>query len=78
MNCSREGLDKRRQRHVAGWKSGQPVSLEIISFFDFTRVGPVVVEKLNRAGIDATYAEPPDFFDNFSQGNFTGCLFGGG
>jgi peptide/nickel transport system substrate-binding protein len=59
-------------------ESGQPVRLDITSFFDFTSVGPVVVEMLKRAGIDSSYSEPPDFFDNFSTGNYTGCLFGHG
>ena len=54
-------------------ESGQPVALEIISFFDFTCVGPVVVEQLKRAGIDATYAEPPNIFDRFSAGDYTGA-----
>ena len=71
-----------------GWKkdsngmwqdeTGQPVKLEIISFFDFTSVGPVVVEMLKRGGIDATYSEPPDIFTRFAAGNYTGCLFGHG
>ena len=59
-------------------ESGQPISLEIISFFDFTSVGPVVVEQLKRAGIEATYAEPPNIFDRFFAGDYTGCLFGHG
>lgn len=71
-----------------GWKkdgkgmwqdaSGKPVKLEIISFFDFTSVGPVLVEQLKQAGIDATYAEPPDMFSRFSSGDYTGALFGHG
>jgi len=71
-----------------GWKKnsagmwldekGQPVKLDIISFFDFTSVGPVVVELLKRGGIDSSYSEPPDIFDRFSAGNYTGCLFGHG
>ena len=71
-----------------GWKkdgdgmwqdaTGKPVNLEIISFFDFTGVGPVVVEQLKRAGIAATYAEPPDMFTRFSSGDYTGALFGHG
>ena len=71
-----------------GWKKdaqgmwqdekGQPVKLEIISFFDFTSVGPVLVEMLKRAGIDATYSEPPDMFTRFSAGNYTGACFGHG
>src|SRR5215212_6051465 len=59
-------------------ESGQPVALEIISFFDFTSVGPVVVEQLKQAGIEATYAEPPNIFNRFSDGDYTGCLFGHG
>ena len=42
------------------------------------RVGPVVVEQLKRAGIEATYAEPPNIFDRFFAGDYTGCLFGHG
>ena len=57
---------------------GQPISLEIISFFDFTSVGPVIVEQLKRAGIEATYSEPPNIFTRFSAGDYTGCLFGHG
>jgi len=62
------------------WKdaSGAAVQLEIISFFDFTGVGPVVVEQLKRAGIDATYSEPPDIFVRFPSGDYTGALFGHG
>ena len=59
-------------------ETGAPVKLEIISFFDFTGVGPVVVEQLKRAGIEATYAEPPNIFDRFSAGDYTGALFGHG
>ena len=59
-------------------EAGQPVTLDITSFFDFTSVGPVVVEFLKRAGIDSSYSEPPDFFDKFSAGNYTGALFGHG
>jgi len=71
-----------------GWKkdgsgmwqdaAGKPVTLEIISFFDFTGVGPVVVEQLKKAGIAATYAEPPDMFTRFQAGDYTGALFGHG
>ena len=56
-----------------GWKkdgsgmyvdpAGKPYSMEIISFFDFPSVGPVLVELLKRQGIDATYSQPPDMFD---------------
>jgi peptide/nickel transport system substrate-binding protein len=59
-------------------ENGEPVVLDITSFFDFTSVGPVLVEMLKRGGIEASYSEPPDFFDNFSTGNYRGCLFGHG
>jgi peptide/nickel transport system substrate-binding protein len=59
-------------------ETGAPVNLEIISFFDFTAVGPVVVEQLKQAGIEATYAEPTNIFDRFFAGEYTGCLFGHG
>ena len=71
-----------------GWKkdakgmwmdeTGKPVKLDIQSFFDFTSVGPVVVEMLKRAGIDSSYSEPPSFFDDFAAGKFNGALFGHG
>jgi len=59
-------------------ENGEQVKLDIVSFFDFTSVGPVVAEMLKRGGIETSYSEPPDFFSNFSQGNYTGCLFGHG
>jgi peptide/nickel transport system substrate-binding protein len=74
-------LEKGWTKNDAGmWldENGEQVKLDIVSFFDFTSVGPVVVEFLKRAGIESTYSEPPGFFDNFSTGNFTGCLFGHG
>lgn len=59
-------------------ETGTQIELEIISFFDFTSVGPVVVEQLRRAGIQATYSEPPNFFVRYSEGDYTGALFGHG
>jgi len=59
-------------------ETGTQIELEIVSFFDFTGVGPVVVEQLSRNGITATYSEPPDFFTRFREGDYTGALFGHG
>lgn len=59
-------------------ETGAPVSFDIMSFFDFTSVGPVVVEQLRRAGIEAAYSEPPNFFDRFYAGDYTTALFGHG
>lgn len=71
-----------------GWKKdakgmwmdekGQPVKLDLQSFFDFTSVGPVVVEMLKRAGIDSSYSEPPSFFTDFQAGKLPGAFFGHG
>jgi len=69
------------KKNAAGmWmdEKGQPVKLDLQSFFDFTSVGPVVVEMLKRGGIDSSYSEPPSFFDDFSVGKFNGALFGHG
>lgn len=59
-------------------ENGEQVKLDITSFFDFTSVGPVVVEYLKRGGIEASYSEPPGWFDPFSQGDYNGVLFGHG
>jgi peptide/nickel transport system substrate-binding protein len=59
-------------------EAGNQVELEIIGFFDFTSVGPIIVEQLNRAGIASTYAEPPDMFTRFFAGDYTGAMFGHG
>ena len=59
-------------------EAGNQVELEIISFFDFTSVGPIIVEQLKQAGIEATYAEPPDMFTRFFAGDYTGAMFGHG
>jgi peptide/nickel transport system substrate-binding protein len=59
-------------------EAGNQVELEIIGFFDFTSVGPIIVEQLNRAGIAATYSEPPDMFTRFFAGDYTGAMFGHG
>lgn len=71
-----------------GWKkgsdglytdpSGKPFTLEIISFFDFPSVGPVLVELLRRQGLNATYGQPPDMFDRFFSGDFNASIFGHG
>ena len=71
-----------------GWKKdgsgmyldadGKPFTLEIMSFFDFPSVGPVLVELLKRQGINATYGQPPDMFDRYFAGNYNGVIFGHG
>jgi peptide/nickel transport system substrate-binding protein len=58
--------------------TGTPMSFDIISFFDFTSVGPVVVQQLKNAGINATYSEPPNFGDRLDSGDYNMMLFGHG
>ena len=57
---------------------GTPMKFDITSFFDFTSVGPVLVEQFKRAGIATTYSEPPNFFNRFGVGDYTMALFGHG
>jgi peptide/nickel transport system substrate-binding protein len=57
---------------------GSPMNFDIISFFDFTSVGPVIVEQLRRAGISANYSEPPNFGDRLNSGDYSMMLFGHG
>jgi peptide/nickel transport system substrate-binding protein len=57
---------------------GTPMNFDIISFFDFTSVGPVVVQQLKQAGINANYSEPPNFGDRLNAGDFQMMLFGHG
>ena len=59
-------------------ETGKPVELEIISFFDFTerrsgrrRAAPTSRDR-------GTYSEPPNIFDRFYGGDYTGALFGHG
>jgi peptide/nickel transport system substrate-binding protein len=58
--------------------TGTPMNFDIISFFDFTSVGPVVVQQLKNAGINATYSEPPNFGDRLDSGDYNMMLFGHG
>jgi peptide/nickel transport system substrate-binding protein len=71
-----------------GWKKdgsgkyldadGKPFTMEIISFFDFPSVGPVLVELLERQGMNATYGQPPDMFDRYFAGDYNAAIFGHG
>ena len=58
--------------------AGKPYSMEILSFFDFPSVGPVLVELLKRQGIDATYGQPPDIFTRYFAGEYNAAIFGHG
>jgi peptide/nickel transport system substrate-binding protein len=70
----------------AGWtkedgkwmKNGQGINVPIESFQVMADIGPVIVEQLKNQGIEASYAQPPDFFDRFGPGDWNASLFGHG
>ena len=70
----------------AGWvkedgkwmKDGAGIEVPIESFQVMADIGPVIVAQLEKQGITASYAQPPDFFDRFGPGDWTASLFGHG
>ncbi|MGE3271921.1 MAG: ABC transporter substrate-binding protein [Chloroflexota bacterium] len=58
--------------------AGKPIKFDILGSNTFAAVGPVVQEQLKRAGIDATYVQPPDSNDRFFKGDYVACLYGHG
>jgi peptide/nickel transport system substrate-binding protein len=59
-------------------RDGEQLSVPIESFQVMADIGPVIVEQLRRQGIDASYSEPPDFFDRFGPGDWNASLYGHG
>jgi peptide/nickel transport system substrate-binding protein len=59
-------------------KDGTVLNVPIESFQVMADIGPVIVEQLKRQGVDASYTEPPDFFDRFGPGDWNASLFGHG
>jgi peptide/nickel transport system substrate-binding protein len=59
-------------------KEGTVLNVPIESFQVMADIGPVIVEQLKRQGVDASYSEPPDFFDRFGPGDWNASLFGHG
>lgn len=58
--------------------TGKPMKFEILGSNTFAAVGPVVQELLKRAGIDATYIQPPDSDNRFFNGEYVAKLYGHG
>ena len=59
--------------------AGKKITLDIIGFGGSgPAIGPVLVELLKRAGIDASMSLPPDFDDRFQKGQYTGAIYGHG
>lgn len=59
-------------------KGGVVLNVPIESFQVMADIGPVIVQQLKNAGVEASYAEPPDFFDRFQPGDYNATLFGHG
>lgn len=58
---------------------GKRLKLEIIGFgTSGPAIGPVVVDMLKRAGIEASFLLPPDFEDRLQGGRFDGAIYGHG
>jgi peptide/nickel transport system substrate-binding protein len=69
---------KKNPQGVWSDAQGNPVKLEIGGFNIFNDIGPVIAEQLKKQGIDTSYVTPPDMFDRFAKGDYTGMLFGHG
>ncbi len=59
-------------------KNGQGINVPIEAFQVMDDIGPVIVQQLKNQGIEASYAQPPDFFDRFGPGDWNASLFGHG
>jgi peptide/nickel transport system substrate-binding protein len=56
--------------------SGDRIKCNVISLPHFSDSGPVLVEMLKQAGIESSYAEPPDIGTLLTSGDFECGLFG--
>jgi peptide/nickel transport system substrate-binding protein len=59
-------------------KGGQPMKMEILGFPFLSALGPVVAQQLKNAGIDASYAMPPNAGQLFEKGEYVATLYGHG
>jgi len=58
--------------------TGKPMKFDLLGTNTFAAIGPVVQELLKRAGIDATYVQPPDSDNRFFNGDYVAKLYGHG
>jgi len=54
------------------------MKFDVLGSNTFAAIGPVVQELLKRAGIEATYAQPPDSDNRFFNGDYVAKLYGHG
>jgi peptide/nickel transport system substrate-binding protein len=55
-----------------GWweRDGEVLGFTLNGSIFFADVGPIVAEMLRRNGMEAEYAQPPDWWDNVATGNY--------
>jgi peptide/nickel transport system substrate-binding protein len=58
--------------------NGNKLEMTILSFSFLQTIPPVVAQQLKNQGVDATFAMPPDNFDQFFQGTYTAAIWGHG
>src|SRR3954465_8613511 len=54
------------------------MKFDVLGSNTFAAIGPVVQELLKRAGVDATYVQPPDSDNRFFNGDSVAKLYGPG
>lgn len=61
-------------------KDGTVLDVPIESFQVMADIGPVIAEQLRRAGVQSSFAMPPDFLNRFTdpEGDYNAALFGHG
>ena len=53
-----------------------PITCDIVGSNVFSNIGPVLAEQLRQHGINASYGEPPNFFELMNNGKFTCAITG--
>jgi len=71
----RKGYTKDKDGFWVG-PDGKRLKIDIVSFPVLEKHCPVVVENLRRAGFDASFSLPPDFFSRMSLGTADAFIFG--
>jgi peptide/nickel transport system substrate-binding protein len=57
---------------------GNNLQITILSYSFLQSIPPVVAEQLKRQGVDATFAMPPDNFDQLFKGTYQAAIWGHG
>jgi peptide/nickel transport system substrate-binding protein len=57
--------------------TGKQLKLSIEGWDEWDATGEIVVEQLRRAGIEATYSDPPDAYDRLARGEYDSLIADG-